>query len=254
MKELLEFAVQTAERAGTITLKYFQSGVDVETKPDNSPVTVADRESEDFIRAEIEKRFPDDGILGEEFGKKESKTGFRWVIDPIDGTKSFVRGVPLYGTMISLEKEGKPILGVIRFPPLNQTLAALDGCGCTVNGTPCHVSETSDLAEATLTMTSYGDMVRDWGEDALIRLTKKTGLHRTWGDCYGYLMVATGTADISLDTIVQVWDVTALIPIIQEAGGKITNLNGDTSINMTNCIATNGILHDEVLKILKPKG
>ncbi|MBN2327469.1 MAG: histidinol-phosphatase [Candidatus Omnitrophica bacterium] len=254
MKELLDFAIQTAEQAGKITLKYFQSGVEVESKKDDSPVTIADRETEDFIRSEIEKRFPDDAILGEEFGGREGKTGFRWLLDPIDGTKSFICGVPLYGTMISLEKEGRPILGVIRFPPLQQTLAALEGNGCTINGNPCRVSETSELSESLLTMTSYGDLMRDWGEDILIRLIKKTGLHRTWGDCYGYLMVATGQADISLDTIVQIWDVAALIPIIQEAGGRITNLNNDTSIHMSNTIATNGILHDQVLNLIKPKG
>ncbi len=251
MRELLEFAIQTAERAGEITLKYFQRGVEVETKTDDSPVTVADRETEEYIRAEIERCFPHDGILGEEYGLKESRTGFRWILDPIDGTKSFVRGVPLYGTMIGLEKEGNPILGVVRFPPLGQTLAALDGNGCRVDGVPCRVSETARLTHAVLTMTSYGDLVRDWGEGILLKLIEKTGLHRTWGDCYGYLLVATGNADIALDTVVKIWDVTPLIPIIQEAGGKITTRNGDTSIQMTECIASNGILHEEVLRIFR---
>lgn len=251
MKELLEFAIQAAERAGTITLKYFLRGVEVETKTDDSPVTVADRETEEFIRSEIERRFPGDSILGEEYGLKEGRTGFRWILDPIDGTKSFVRGVPLYGTMIGLEKEGNPILGVVRFPPLGQTLAALDGEGCTINGAPCRVSKTADLASAAVTMTSYGDTVKDWGEGVLLRLIEKTGLHRTWGDCYGYLLVATGNADIALDTVVKIWDVTPLIPIIQEAGGKITTRNGDTSIHMTECIASNGILHEEVIRIFR---
>ncbi len=250
MKELLKFAIQTAEQAGKITLKYFQQGVAVETKPDQSPVTIADRESELFIRSEIEKYFPEDGILGEEFGKKESRSGFRWILDPIDGTKSFIRGVPLYGTMIGLEKEGIPILGVIRFPPLNQTLAALHNHGCTLNGVPCSVSHTDTLSKATLTMTSYGDLVRDWGDQVLLQLIRKTGLHRTWGDCYGYLMVATGQADICIDTIVQIWDVTPLIPILQEAGGKITNLKGETSLIMKDTIATNGLLQDEVINLI----
>ncbi len=250
MKELLDFAIQTAEQAGRITLKYFQSDIDVEVKPDNSPVTVADREAEDFIRQEIEKRFPDDGILGEEFGEKKSKSGLRWLIDPIDGTKSFIRGVPLYGTMISLEKDGEPQIGVVRFPPLNQTISALQGNGCYMNDKKCTISKTDQLAKATLTMASFGDLARDWGDKVLLRLIRKTALHRTWGDCYGYMMVATGQADICIDTIVHIWDVTPLLPIIQEAGGRITNLNGDASIHMSNTIATNGLFHDELLELI----
>ncbi len=250
MKELLDFAIQTAEQAGKITLKYFQSDIDIEVKPDNSPVTAADREAEDFIRQEIEKRFPDDGILGEEFGEKEGTSGFRWMLDPIDGTKSFIRGVPLYGTMIGLEKDGEPLIGVVRFPPLKQTISALKGNGCYLNLQKCAVSKTEKLANATLTMTSFGDLASDWGDKVLLRLIRKTSLHRTWGDCYGHMMVASGQADICIDTIIHLWDVTPLIPIIQEAGGVITNLNGDTSIKISNAIATNGILHDEILEII----
>lgn len=251
MKDLLQFAIQTAEQAGRITLNYFQKSIAVEIKPDRSPVTIADRQCEEYIRSEIESHFPDDGIVGEEFGIKESKSGFRWILDPIDGTKSFIRGVPLYGTMVGLEKDGQPVLGVLRFPPINQTLTALTGHGCALNGVKCSVSKTGDLSNALVNMSSFGDLMRDWGEEVLIRLTKNTGLHRTWGDCYGYMMVATGQADICLDTKMHIWDIVALLPIIQEAGGKITNLDGETSIDIQNAIATNGLFHEKVLELIK---
>lgn len=251
MKELLQFAIQAAEQAGRITLKYFQNNVQVEIKPDNSPVTIADRQAEESIRSEIEKRFPNDGIIGEEFGEKTGTSGFRWLLDPIDGTKSFVRGVPLYGTMIGLEKDGQAVLGVIRYPPVNQTLAALQGAGCAMNGIPCSVSKTSDLSKALITMSSCGDVIRDWGEETFIQLVKETGLHRTWGDCYGYMMVATGQADICFDTKMNIWDIAALIPIIQEAGGIITNREGESSIQIRSAIAANAILHPKMLEIVR---
>ncbi len=252
MKELLDFAVHVAEEAGKITLQYFQESFDVHIKPDNSPVTDADRSAEEYIRREIEKHFPDDGILGEEFGEKPSRSGLRWLLDPIDGTKSFIRGVPLFGTLIGLESEGESLLGVIRYPPLAQTLAALCGHGCYLNGEPCHVSQTSELSQAAVMMTSFEAVVNDWGLETFLSILKETGFHRTWGDCYAYLLVASGRVDIGFDTTMHAWDIAPLIPIIQEAGGKITNLAGEVSLGMTHAIASNGLLHDVFLQLVRP--
>ena len=252
MKELFDFAVQLAEQAGEITLKYFRSKqLSVETKPDRSPVTEADRATETFIRQEIEKRLPDHGILGEEFGEKESRSGLRWLIDPIDGTKSFIRGIPFYGTMLAVESEGESRIGVIRFPPLGDTIAALSGHGCFCNGEPCTVSKTDRLSKAALMLSSPEDVIEHWGDQALLGMVKESGLLRTWADCYGYFQVATGQADITLDAVVHIWDVGPFIPIIQEAGGTITDLNGEISLSVTNTIATNGILHDELLQLIR---
>ena len=252
MKELLDFAVHVAEEAGKITLRYFQQSFDVHIKPDQSPVTDADRSAEEYLRREIEKQFPDDGILGEEFGEKESRSGLRWLLDPIDGTKTFIRGVPLYGTLIGLESEGESLLGVVRYPPLAQTLAALCGRGCFLNGERCFVSKTRELSQAAVMMTSFEAVVKDWGPETFFAILKETGFHRTWGDCYAYMLIATGRADICFDTSMHQWDVAPLIPIIQEAGGKITNLDGAISLGVNHAIATNGLLHDVFLQLVRP--
>ncbi len=250
LAELTEFAIDIADEAGEITLKYFGTEIEVESKSDQSPVTIADRESEKYLRGEIEKRFPDDGILGEEFGEKKGTTGRRWILDPIDGTKSFIRGVPLYGTMVAVEIDGRPVVGVICFAPIGDTIAAFEGGGCRVNGEPCAVSETTEIASALALTTDFGDFRTYLGQAALMNYVGSTGLQRTWGDCYGYLMLATGRADVMVDPIMNYWDVAALIPIVTEAGGRITDIAGSDSPQMKTCVATNGALHEAVLKLV----
>lgn len=250
MKELYEFAVNLAERAGEITLKYFRTDLKVESKSDQSPVTIADRQAEEFIRSEIEKRFPDDAILGEEFGEKPGRSGRRWILDPIDGTKTFIRGVAMYGTMIAVEDAGRAVVGVIRYPPNNETIGAYSGGGCFYNGARCRVSQTANLKEAAALTTAPDNFIKYIGQDALLRLFARTGLQRTWGDCYGYMLVATGRADIMIDPIVSIWDAAALIPIITEAGGRITDRAGREGLGISDVVATNGALHAATLELL----
>lgn len=250
MKDYFEFAKTIAKAAGDITLEYYGSKIDVESKADDSPVTIADKRAEEYLRSEIEKRFPDDGIVGEEFGVKEGKSGVRWLLDPIDGTKTFIRGIPLYGTLIAVEKDGETEVGVVRYPPLHQTLAALTGGGCFLNDERCRVSDTADIAQATALTTSTGHFIDFLGEAAFLAFSRQPKIVRTWGDCYGYMLVATGRADLMIDPIVNAWDVAPMIPIINEAGGRITDTQRNPKLIGHNAIACNVDLHDAALKMI----
>ncbi len=250
MQDLFDSAIDLAKQAGKITLDYFCTDLNIESKSDDSPVTIADRKTEEFLRKEIEKRYPDDAILGEEFGEKKGRSGLRWILDPIDGTKTFIRGVPMYGTMIAIEREGQSQVGVIYFPPLDETIAALSGSGCYWNGEKCSVSKTATLPEASVMTTAMDSILEHWGEEILLRFLKETGFQRTWADCYGYLLVATGRADACVDPIMHIWDVAPLIPIVEEAGGRLTDLNGSRSLKITNMMASNGKIHDAFLDLL----
>ncbi len=250
MKELYEYAIELAERAGEITLEYFRTDIDIEQKADDSPVTIADRKAEEFLRQEIEKRFPDDAILGEEFGEKPGTSGRRWILDPIDGTKTFIRGVAMYGTQIGIEENGNCQIGVIRYPPNQQTLSAMENYGCYCNGRKCRVSLTDDIKQSAVSLTAFDSFLNRWGKDTLIRLLNETGMQRTWGDCYGYLLLVTGRMDIMIDSTLQIWDAAPLLRIVQEAGGKITDSDGNASLNVKNIIASNGLLHQAIMNLL----
>ena len=249
---LLDFAVEVAWRAGRATYAQYQTGVATETKPDNSPVTAADRAAERIVRDLITARFPDDGILGEEFGAERGGAARRWIVDPIDGTRTFVRGVPLYGVLLALEEEGESVLGVIHFPALDETVYAARGSGCWWNGRRARVSETSALGDA-FALTTDAENIHAAGRGAgwdVLR-TRVAGW-RTWGDCYGYALVATGRADIMLDPVMSLWDSAALAPIIQEAGGVMTDWDGNAGYRGGSVIATNAVLADDVRRILAP--
>lgn len=250
LRDLLEFAVDLSEKAGEITLRYFQGHLAVETKPDASPVTIADREAETYIRQTIESRFPHDGLIGEEFGERRADARRRWIIDPIDGTFSFVHGVPLYGVLIGVEQEGEPLLGVIRLPALNETVAAARGEGCHWRGQRAQVSNTSHISDATCLTTDLKFDAYPAQSAGLNRLVEATGGARTWGDCYGYVLVATGRADIMIDPLMHVWDCAALLPIVEEANGRFTDWRGQRTIRGGNAVASNGLLHDQVLACL----
>ena len=249
-RDLLDIASGFAEEAGRITLKYFQGRFDVDTKPDASFVTVADREAEAFIRGAIESRFPEDGIIGEEFGEIRPQASRRWIIDPIDGTFAFVHGVPFYGVLIGVEEGAEPLVGVIHLPALAETTAAARGEGCYWRGQKARVSATAKLEDAlvvTTEMNLSGDPAR---AAALDRLLPRTGPARTWGDCYGYVLVATGRADVMVDPAMHVWDCAALLPVIEEAGGRFTDWRGQRTIRGGDSVATNGLLHTEMLALL----
>lgn len=266
-REELAEAIEIAEAGGAVTLEYFRTGTAVERKADRSPVTVADRESERVMRGILRDRFPDDGVLGEEAGEDAGGSGRRWILDPIDGTRSFIHGVPLYGVMVGLEVDGQAVVGVLHFPALAETVAAARGLGCTWNGGPCRVSDRADL-ETALVVTS-GDARLDDPADpergvsalspgapavpgaderaaglgrrvaALDRLAGRVGTFRTWGDCYGYALVATGRADAMLDPVLNIWDAAAARPVIEEAGGVFTDWAGAPSHASGHVIATN---------------
>ena len=213
--EILEFAVGLARGAGEITLKYFRKDPETSKKTDGSFVTVADRESEAFLRDRIRQRFPNDGVLGEEEGESKGSSGRRWIVDPIDGTFAFVHGVPFYGVLIALEIDGESKVGVVNIPALDEVVYAASGLGCFLNGQSTHVSSTTTLEEALLLCTNFNICERYGFGASIDELQRCAKSNRTWGDCYGYVLVATGRAEVMLDPIMNVWDCAPLLPVIE---------------------------------------
>jgi len=250
----LDFALDAAWQAGQLTLAHFQTGVAVEQKTDDSPVTVADRGAEQLLRRLIQKRFPQHAIFGEEFGQTDRDSPYRWIVDPIDGTRSFIRGVPLYGVLVALEIAGEMVVGVAHFPALKETVAAAQGEGCRWNGRPAHVSEVSRLDQALVVYTDCGSFAPYGRAEAWARLQAATHTQRGWGDCYGHCLVATGRAEIMLDPIMSPWDCAALLPILQEAGGTFTDWDGTPTIYGGNALSTNGALFDQVMEMVRGAG
>ena len=250
LEQLLEFAVQLGRGAGDITLRYFRKRPETTTKTDGSYVTIADREAEAYMRRQIAERFPDDGILGEEEGESHGRSGRRWIIDPIDGTFAFVHGVPFYGVLIGVEIDGEMRAGVINIPALDELASAARGVGCFLNGEPARVSRTAKLEDALLLSTDFTACARYGFGEAAERLQGRARTSRTWGDCYGYVLVATGRADVMLDPVMNLWDCAALSPIMEEAGGTFTDWGGVRTISGGNSIATNGLLFDEVISVV----
>lgn len=256
---LLETLDTLVEQAGRLTLRYFRTGVAVETKSDMSPVTVADRETEKFLREEILRMFPDDEVIGEEYGTSgPAKSGRTWIIDPIDGTKSFVAQVPIYGVMVGVEENGEVVAGSVGLPALGEVIVAEKGRGCWCNGAKCQVSETSKIEDAILLTTDLANIRKYGRQPAWDALFEKVRYARTWGDCYGHVLVATGRAEIMLDPVMAVWDTAPLPIIMTEAGGKFYDFQGGNSIRNNGAISVNSALSEEVMAIVKtalgPKG
>ena len=251
LRDLLDVAMDAAYLAGRHTLAHFNTGVAVDTKDDNTPVTVADREAEQILRRRIAASFPDHAILGEEAGATGQQTDapYRWILDPIDGTKSFIAGVPLYGTLVGVEVAGRPAVGVIYLPALGDMIAAADGLGCQWNGRPCRVSDTKTFADAVVVTSSIlrcqarGPFFDD--------LAMRTRLQRTWGDAFGYALVATGRADIMLDPAMHPWDCAPMLPILREAGGRFADWQGNETIHGPDAFATNPALFDPLLSLMR---
>ncbi|MCS7238049.1 MAG: histidinol-phosphatase [Thermoguttaceae bacterium] len=256
-RERFEFAVQIAREAGQLTLRYFgQIGLVSEQKADATPVTEADREAELLLRERIGQAFPEDEILGEEFPTKLGTSAYRWIIDPIDGTKSFVRGVPLYGTMIGVEREGQLEIGVVHIPATGECVFAARGMGAwyedrTGNRRRAKVSTVDDLSQALVLTTDIAHFCQIGRPEVWDRLAGRVKMTRTWGDCYGYLLVATGRAEVMIDPIVNVWDAAALVPILEEAGGCLTDWQGQRRIDSGSILATNPALLPAVLAITR---
>jgi myo-inositol-1(or 4)-monophosphatase len=251
----LDFAVDTVFSAGRLTLGYFQNGARVDRKADASPVTIADYKAEEFIRAAIARQFPDHGIVGEEYGVKESAgCSHRWFVDPIDGTKSFTHGVPVYAVLLGLEIEGRIEVGCAYYPALDEMLAAGSGEGCWWNGRRAHVSNVARLAEGLVAFTDVADFAA-YNRASEWERIKRATLHRAgWGDAYGYLLVATGRAELMLDPIVEPWDCAPFPVILREAGGFFGDWQGNWTIDAREAMATSEKLLPEVLSLLRSNG
>jgi histidinol phosphatase-like enzyme (inositol monophosphatase family) len=249
LSDLLEIARRAAVVAGDVIMPLYNSGTAVELKADRTPVTEADRNAELAIREFLSRECSTHGVLGEEFPEKAGDGRHRWILDPIDGTKSFIHHVPLFGTLIALERDGVPVVGVIACHAVGETVSAAEGLGTWLNGERRRVSTTAGLQDATFTMTSITRMVQGRAE-GVAKLARACGLTRAWGDCYGYMMVATGRADIMVDPIVNLWDAAALYPVIREAGGSFSQWDGNPAVG-DSVVATNGLLHDAVIAALR---
>lgn len=253
----LALARRIGVAAGKHTLKYFQqANYQVERKGDSSPVTVADKEAEQLLRREIASAFPEDGILGEEFGVVEGTSGYRWILDPIDGTKSFISGVPMYGTMIGVERDERSLIGVVYIPGLDEGVYAAKGEGCwhwrgEQTPTRTRVSSRARLSEGTFVTSQVDSFAKRGAAEAFTSLEKSSYVTRTWGDCYGYLLVATGRVEVMVDPIMNVWDAAAIQPILEEAGGTFTSWSGEATIHAGEGIGTNGHVLEEVLAVTR---
>ena len=243
------FAKHLADISGSIISSYFRTHVSVDSKSDSSPVTVADKKAEEIMREEIISEFPNHGVVGEEFGEYNSTAEYKWILDPIDGTKSFISGTVTFGTLIALVKNEEPILGVINQPVLGEFLIG-DNNSCELNGVKTAVRNLENLSEATLLTTDHLNIKKYQDIKKFENLLEKVKLYRNWGDCYGYYLLATGYADIMIDPIMNIWDLMALIPVLRGAGGIITDYHGDNPLKGDSIIASSPALHKQVIDIL----
>lgn len=258
LKERLHFAIRVATEAGRHTTRYFRSSdLTIEIKPDDTSVTLADKESEEILRNHLAKEFPQDAIVGEEFGTQTGSTDYTWYLDPIDGTKSFIRGVPLYGTMMGLEHKGEAVAGVIVFPALDEVIYAAKDLGAwwsdqldPVSPRRARVSNISLLSYAYMSTTSPLSLQRTDKAQVFQKLSFAVDVNRCFPDCYGHYLVATGRIEIMIDPFMNVYDNGPLQSIIQEAGGTFTDLQGNPTIHGNSALSTNGQLHNQVLQIL----
>ncbi len=251
LQSRLDLAIEAAWQAGRITLRYYQAGVQPEWKADESPVTVADREAEQKIRQLLERHFPGDGIVGEEYGQQEGTTGYRWLVDPIDGTKAFVQGVPLYGVLIGIETPRAVEAGVVLLPALGEMIWAASGAGCWWNGRQAAVSAVDQLGDACLVYTEGRSFAKYGRGPAWEALCSHSRIQRGWGDCYGHILVATGRAEACFDPVMNPWDCGPLLPILQEAGGTFTNWQGQPTVYGADAFSSNKRLFPAVMEQIR---
>lgn len=246
-----DWAVEVTQQAAKLALGYFEAGLEVEWKADHSPVTLADRAAEELLRQQIQRYFPHDGFLGEEFGDQPGSTGFRWIIDPIDGTRSFVRNIPLWATLVGLEYRDEPIAGVVCAPAFGHTYRALRGDGAFRNDRRIHVSQVSALNQAVLAYSSLSWFRKANKQETFLDLLSKVQRSRGYGDYYGFVLVAQGSVDAMVEHGVHAWDVAATRVLVEEAGGRFTDWDGTPTIHRPDVLATNGTLHAEILQMLQ---
>lgn len=250
--ELLEysnFCEKMTKISGQNIRKYFRNEISIETKKDDSPVTIADKSTEEKLREMIMKEYPDHGILGEEFGKHNEDAEYQWILDPIDGTKSFVCGAVTFGTLIALTKKGQPVLGVFHQPILNEFLVG-DNVQTYLNDNLVKINDVKNINEAVLLTTDHLGIEEFQDLKKFEKLMREVRLYRQWGDCYGYYLVASGFAQIMIDPIMSVWDSMALIPIIKGAGGVITDYQGNDAVKGDSIIASTPNIHNNIIQIL----
>jgi len=246
-----EVAINAVRRAGQLARRYFHAtALAVERKIDQTPVTIADREAEAMLRQVLTQAFPEDGFLGEEYGDQTGSSGYRWIVDPIDGTQSFIRHIPLWATLVGLEYRGELIAGVVYAPEMDRLYHALRGEGAYADDRRLQVSQVSSLAQALMCYSSLRWFLDAGKEHVFLELVRRTDRQRGYGDFYGFVLVAEGAADIMIDHGLSPWDVAALIPIITEAGGCITDWRGQSPLQSPAVVATNGCLHPEILTLL----
>lgn len=253
-QQLLDFAVLTAHEAGRLSLAYFQTSAGHELKADDTPVTLADRKVEEFIRRRIEARYPDHDVIGEEFGTRDSGAGFKWYVDPIDGTKAFMRGVPLYAVLMALEIDGEVEIGAAYFPALDELIAAASGLGCHWNGRPARVSDAASLASGLVAFTDVASFALHGKEAAFARLCGRAYDRRGWSDAYGHALVATGRAEVMCDPVLSPWDAGPFPVILREAGGYFGDWTGRETIHAGEGLSTTRALLPEVLALVGEAG
>jgi histidinol-phosphatase len=249
-KARYEEGVLAAQEAGRVALGYFDRGVAVETKADQSPVTIADRAAEQAMRQRLLRHFPHDGFLGEEFGDSPGSSGYRWIIDPIDGTRSFVRNIPIWATLVGLEHRNEMIAGIAVIPTWNQTFRALRGDGAYRDERRIRVSDVDRLDKALMSYSSFGFFKAAGKQSAFAEMLARTERSRSYADFYGFVLVAQGAVDLMADFGVHIWDVAGLKVIVEEAGGCFTDWAGGATVDRPDALATNGRLHAAALEIL----
>ena len=249
LSDFKSFSRYLASKSGEIIRNYFRTNFKIELKEDSSPVTIADKKSEEVMRELIMKEFPDHGILGEEFGEHNKEAGYKWILDPIDGTKSFICGAVAFGTLIALTKNGEPVLGVINQPILNEFLIG-DNNTTELNGQVVKIRACNKIEDSVLVTTDFLNIEKYQDIKRFSELINKVKLYRGWGDCYGYYLLATGYIDIMVDPIMSVWDTMALVPVVKGAGGIITDYQGRDVLKGDSVIAASSDIHSEVVKAL----
>lgn len=249
--EFLPFVDELAAVSGAAIRAHYLTGVGAQVKADASPVTIADREAERAMRELIARRYPDHGVLGEEFGETPGSGRYRWVLDPIDGTRAFMANCYLFGTLIALLRDGRPIVGAIASPLVGHVLVGTAD-RTSIGDRVMRVRHCERIEDALLLTTDHREVARRRDGAAFDRLTARVRLYRGWGDCHGYFQVATGGADLMLDPVLGAWDIMALVPVVEGAGGRITDWRGDDPVGSDSLIASAGAIHDEVVRLLNP--
>ncbi|AHY47456.1 Archaeal fructose-16-bisphosphatase and related enzymes of inositol monophosphatase family [Rubrobacter radiotolerans] len=251
LREFRDFAAETAYAAGRLTLGYFRGGVRAEFKGDDTPVTVADREAEALIRSRIERRYPDHALVGEEHGQTgPEEATCRWYVDPIDGTKAFVRGVPLYAVLVALEVSGEVCVGAAYFPALDEMLVAAAGLGCHLNGRPARVSGVRELRKSVVCFTETATFFQEGRKASFDAVSEAVYSFRGWSDAYGHALVATGRAEAAVEAAMNPWDCAPFLPILREAGGYFGDWSGEETVHRNEAVSANPHVKEELLALL----